>query len=98
MAPESTIPCTPKTTLRLPIHMFAAYSVNTYPVLCSDLNCEQLCRRARVGGAVPTVMASPAFMELQSAFGCGAPPNLNMDTTFTQRQGETCKGTNDRLF
>ena len=78
--------------------MFAAYSVNTYPVLCSDLNCEQLCRRARVGGAVPTVMASPAFMELQSAFGSAAPPYLNMDTTFTQRQGETCKGTNDRLF
>lgn len=43
-------------------------------------------------------MASPAFMELQSAFGSAAPPYLNMDTTFTQRQGETCKGTNDRLF
>lgn len=41
--------------------------------------------------AVPTVMASPAFMELQSAFGSGAPPNLNMDTTFTQRQRETRK-------
>ena len=39
-----------------------------------------------------TVMAWLAFMEVQSAgFGSGAPPNLNMDTTFTQRQRETCR-------
>ena len=49
---------------------------------------------SRVEGAVPTVMASLAFMELQSAFGCGAPPNLNMDTTFTQRQEKPAKGSN----
>ena len=42
---------------------------------------------SRVEAAVPSVMAGSAFMEVQSAFGSGAPPNLNMDTTFTQRQG-----------
>ena len=95
MAPESTIPCThTNPTLAPCTHIYQAFSSHTYHVLHCDLDCEQLCRQeagSRVEGAVPTVMARLAFMELQSAFGSAAPPNLNMDTTFTQRQRETCK-------
>ena len=61
MAPESTIPCTPKTTLRTPIHMFALYSVNTYPVLCSDPDCAQLCKRGQSGGCSPHSYGEPCL-------------------------------------
>ena len=43
------------------IHMFTRYSVHTYPVLYSDLDCEQLCSRGQCGGCSPHSYGEPCL-------------------------------------